>query len=213
MYTHRGDRAPEYAGLHPAPMFRPAYRGPQVRCITPSELTFRNHMRLLWEQHVTWTRLFINSLAFTLPDTDVVTARLLRNPADMGAALQPFYGSKIADAYTNLIHEHLVIAADLVKAAKKGDTVAAAEAENKWYANADQIINFLTRINPYLSKPAFKKLFYSHLQMTKAEAVTILNGEYKESVDLFDRIEREALMIADALSEAIIRQFPRMFIR
>ncbi|WP_246187932.1 acetylglutamate kinase [Paenibacillus tengchongensis] len=213
MYTYWGVRAPESAGPHPASMFRSAYPGPQARFITPSELAFRNHMRLLWEQHVYWTRLAINSLAFTLPDIDVVLARLLRNAPDMGAALQPFYGPKIAEAYSKLITEHLTIAADLIKAAKKGDTVAAAEAENKWYANADQIIDFLNRINPYLPKGAFKKLFYSHLEMTKAEALAILNGQYKESVDIFERIEQGALMMADALSEAVVRQFPRMFRR
>ncbi|MNI98258.1 hypothetical protein D3C81_2333940 [compost metagenome] len=53
-------------------------------------------------------------------------------------------------------------------------------------------------------------MFYDHLALTKAEAVTMLNKDYKTSVQLYDRIEREALMMADMISNAILIQFPQM---
>jgi hypothetical protein len=84
----------------------------------------------------------IISLVFGLPITDSVVARLLRNPVDFERALQPFYGDRIAAAFRDLLREHLVLAADLVKAVKAGNNEAAAEAERKWYANADAIAVF-----------------------------------------------------------------------
>lgn len=191
------------------PNYTPVYGGHQVLCLTAAQVDFQNLMRTLWEQHVAWTRMAITSLVFGLPDTDVVLARLLQNPADMGNALKPFYGQSVADAYSALIKEHLVIAADLVKAAKAGDTAAAAAAEKKWYANADQIVEFLAHINPYFPKEEFRKMFYSHLALVKAEAVTMLNQDYKSSVQIYDRIEREALMMADMITKAIFNQFPQ----
>jgi hypothetical protein len=69
---------------------------------------------------------------------------------------------------------HLVIAADLVKAAKAGNQKAVTDAEKKWYSNADEITEFLSRINPHLTKEKFRSMFYKHLALTKSEAVSIL---------------------------------------
>nr|WP_209971667.1 acetylglutamate kinase [Paenibacillus eucommiae] len=168
-------------------------------------------MRLLWEQHVAWTRMTILSIVNNLPDADPVTARLLQNASDMGAILKPFYGEKNAAIYSKLIKDHLVIAADLVKAAKAGDQKAAAAAEKRWYSNADEIVEFLSRINPYIPKEEFRKMFYEHLALTKAEAVAILSKDYKESIKLYDSIEKQALEMSDILAHAIIKQFPQMF--
>jgi hypothetical protein len=43
---------------------------------------------------------------------------------------------------------HLVLAAQLVKDAKAGNSQAGEEAEKKWYANADEIAALLSSINP-----------------------------------------------------------------
>ena len=48
----------------------------------------------------------------------------------------------MAARFDSLLTSHLVIAAELVKAAKAGDSRAAADAERRWYANADEIAAF-----------------------------------------------------------------------
>src|SRR5947199_2346274 len=52
--------------------------------VTARQLAFRNAMRVLWEEHVTWTRLAIVSFAGNLPDLRATEARLLRNQRDIG---------------------------------------------------------------------------------------------------------------------------------
>jgi len=54
-------------------------------------------------------------------------------------------------------------------------------------------------------------MLYAHLAMTKAEAVAFITGNYAESVAVFDRIELEALEIADRMTEGILSQFPNLF--
>jgi hypothetical protein len=39
----------------------------------------RTDMRKLWEDHITWTRLYIVSVAAGLPDKDATAQRLLQN--------------------------------------------------------------------------------------------------------------------------------------
>lgn len=92
-------------------------------------MEFLNLQHKLWEEHVAWTRMTIISMAEDLADVDLVTKRLLRNPADIAASFRPLYGDEIAARFQSLLTDHLVIAAQLVKAAKAGDTAAAADAE------------------------------------------------------------------------------------
>ncbi|MEN6313104.1 MAG: acetylglutamate kinase [Clostridiaceae bacterium] len=190
----------------------PVY-GANTACISNSQFELSNHLRMLWEQHVAWTRMFIISTVFNLPDANPVTKRLLRNPKDFEAALKPLYGEAAASRFAALLTDHLLISADLVKAAKAGDNKAADNAEKRWYANADEIAAFLGSINPYWSQEEWKSLLYDHLSMTKTEAVDMITGKYAESVSIFDDIEKQALQMADVMTRGIVRQFPQNFSR
>lgn len=198
-------------GYPPQSFYAASYASSASSGTSQAEVELRNQLRLLWEQHVVWTRLTILSMVFSLPDVDLVTNRLLRNPKDFEAALKPFYGEKIASQFAALFTTHLVIASQLVKAAKAGDAKAAAEAEKSWYANADQIAAFLGSINPYWSANQWRTMLHEHLALTKAEAVAMLTKNYGESISLFDEIEKQALEMADVMAYGIIRQFPDRF--
>jgi hypothetical protein len=163
--------------------------------------------RLLWEQHIYWTRMVIMGIAFDLPDLPATTNRLLRNPSDYGRIFCRYYGKEIAAEVERLITAHLVIAADLVKAAKAGNIQAATVAEKRWYENADEIVNFLTHINPCWSFDRMKAMWYEHLALTKEEAVAELTKKYTRSIAMFNRVEQEAMMMADDFACGFTGQF------
>lgn len=179
--------------------------------ISKAQVDLSNYIRMLWEQHVTWTRMTIFSLVLGLPDADLVTNRLLRNPKDFEALLKPLYGEMAASRFADLLTSHLLIAAELVKAAKAGDNSTVADAEKKWYANADEIAVFLASINPYWSEESWRTMLYEHLASTKEEAVDFLTGKYAEGITLFDQIENQALEMADMMTNGIVNQFPDLF--
>lgn len=170
-------------------------------------INLRDCFRLLWEQHVYWTRMTIISIASDLPDLEPTTNRLLRNAPDFAKIFCHFYGKKVAFEFEKLLTDHLVIAAELVNAAKAGKTKAAANAEKRWYKNADEIVCFLNQINPYWSIEHMRDMWFEHLALTKSEAVARLKGDYAKDIAIFDKIEKEALMMADDFSNGIIRQF------
>lgn len=175
------------------------------------EQTLNNRLRLLWEQHVYWTRVYILSLVFELPDTQAVLNRLLQNPYDFAEIFRAFYGDEVAADFVDLFTEHLTIADELVKAAKAGDSAKAADAEKRWYANADQIAEFFEMINPYWSADEWKKMLYEHLELTKKEAVNLLNKQYIESITNFNNIELQAMQMADVMTQGILKQFSSMY--
>lgn len=180
-------------------------------CFSKEMICLRDYMRLLWSQHVYWTRMTIISIANSLADEEPTTKRLLRNANDFGMLFNHFYGSKAGHEFCCLIRDHLIIAGELVKAAKAGQTKAAADAEKRWYANADDIVSFLAHINCYWPEKCMRKMWYTHLSLTKSEAVAILTKDYVKGIEIFEQIEEEALMMADDFSNGIIRQFPERF--
>lgn len=185
--------------------------GRSTECISPQEAELMGDMRSLWEEHIAWTRMTMISLIFNLPDADEVITRLLQNATDMGDALAAYYGPQIGKAYGDLVREHLTIAADLVNAAIAGDQQATMTAENNWYRNADEIISFWSSINPYLSEEEVRKMFYTHLELTKTEAILMIQKEFEKDIQVYDQIQEQALGMADAFTEAIVKQFPDMF--
>lgn len=176
-----------------------------------SEIDLMNKMRMLWEQHIAWTRAGVMSIIEDLPDVDFAVKRLLRNPQDFEMALKTYYGDAAASKFSDLLKNHLVIAAELVKAAKNGDNKTAEDAEKRWYGNTDEIAEFLAEINPYWSYKLWKTMLNKHLSLTKSEADAILNKNYEQSIALYDEIEKQTLEMADMMTKGIVKQFPHMF--
>lgn len=153
----------------------------------------------------------INSITFNSPDLNANTVRLLRNATDMGNLLEPFYGNRVAKRFSNLIRDHLVIAAELVQALKAGKQRAVADLRRRWFANGEEIVNFLGKINPFISEENFRESFFEHLDLTIQEAEFILQGSSPKSIAVYEKIEAGALEMADTITKAIVRQFPRKF--
>lgn len=170
---------------------------------TNSDTTLRDTLRMLWEAHIFWTRSAILSIVFDLPDADAVTNRLLSNPGDFANLLTPYIGKNNATMFDKLLTSHLVIASQLVKAAKAGDAAAADNYEKQWYANADEIARFLSSVNPKWSESKWKNMLYEHLADTKSEAVNMLQKNYQASINDFASIEPEALEMAEYMYQGL----------
>jgi hypothetical protein len=173
---------------------------------------FHDAMRRLWEDHVTWTRLFIVSFAADLPDLSATTNRLLENQVDIGDAIKQFYGEAAGQRLTTLLSEHITTAADVLAAAKAGGDDAFATAHDDWYRNGRQIARFLSEANPeQWPLNEMRTMMRDHLDLTLAEAAHHLAGDHEQDVDAYDAVHAEILHMADMLSRGIIRQFPGSF--
>jgi hypothetical protein len=179
---------------------------------THSQVVFHDQMRKLWEDHVTWTRLAIVTFADGSAGFDATAARLLQNQVDIGDAIEPFYGPAAGDRLTALLHDHITIAVELLKAAKAGDTAAFTDAKARWYANADQIAEFLSAANPrFWPVDVLRDAMKTHLDQTLVEASAELTGDYAGSVASYEQIHHHILEMADLLSSGIMRQSPDQF--
>jgi hypothetical protein len=172
---------------------------------------FRRDMRVLWEDHVAWTRLFIVSAVAGLGDTDATAARLLQNQTDIANAVAEFYGDDAGAQLEALLRDHILIAGDLVAAAKVGDNAKVEDRRAAWYINGDEIAEFLADANPAWPADTLKEMMRGHLDQTLDEATAQLTGDYEASVATYDHIVTHILQMADTLADGIITQFPDRF--
>ena len=180
--------------------------------LSQDEFVLRTEMRRLWEDHVTWTCMAVVSLVAGSPDTNATVARLLRNQTDIGNAIKPFYGRAAGAALTKELRAHIVIAADLIAAAKAGDQARVAAEQARWRANAGEIATLLSRANPrHWKRGAVAAMLGEHLRLTTLEVVARLQANWNADVAAYDRVHRHALHMADTLSTGLVRQFPGRF--
>jgi hypothetical protein len=179
---------------------------------SPRQAAFQDAMRKLWEDHITWTRVFIISAAADLPDKAAATERLLQNQTDIGNAIKPYYGDAAGNKLTTLLKEHITIAAEVVAAAKANDKPKLDDANKRWFANADQIADFLSGANPKNWPAAeMRSMMREHLNLTTAEAVARLKGDWAADIAAYDKVHEQILHMADMLSAGILKQHPAKF--
>jgi hypothetical protein len=178
---------------------------------SPAADSLRRAMRKLWSDHVLWTRQYIVSAAMDDPSAQAASARLLRNQEDIGNAIAPYYGAAAGARLTDLLKQHILIAVDLVSAAKAGDTAKQTDADRRWHQNAAEIATFLSGANPNWPRQTVLDMLNQHLALTTQEAVARLQHNWDADIAAFDQIFPQALSMADALSEGIIRQHAERF--
>ena len=165
--------------------------------LTKSAVDLKMEMRKLWEDHITYTRNYIISSLAGLEDTGKVAERLLKNQDDIGDAIKPIYGPDAGKKLAALLRDHILVATEVVTAAKMGKGEELTIANKKWYANADDIATFLSGANPNWQKKDMQEMLYKHLEYTTQEVVSRLKKDWAADIEAYDKGHVHMLMFAD----------------
>ncbi len=173
---------------------------------------FNKAMRELWSAHMYWTLLTVDAFFNDPKGLDAKLQRLLQNQKDIGAAIIPFYGQAAGDKLADLLTEHIMGAVPVLTAAKASDNAALESAVKDWYANAKEIGDFLATANPenWTAEETGSAL-EMHITHTIAYSVSILKGDYTQSFGGFEEALHHMLVLADILTDGIVKQFPHQF--
>jgi hypothetical protein len=182
-----------------------------ARSMDNSRTALSKAMRDLWADHVVWTRNYIIAATSDDPGAQAAAGRLLANQEHIGQAIVPYYGQAAGTQLTALLKDHILIAVDLVAAAKANDQAKLKDADRRWHANAADIANFLSGANPNWPREAVLSMMNEHLALTTQEAVARLEKNWANDVATFDKIFDQAMMMADTLTDGIVKQFPDRF--
>lgn len=177
-----------------------------------AEIGLYSTMRTLWAEHMQWTYDTVVAFAADSDSLGVTMDRLLANQTHIGDAIKPIYGDEAGDALTALLEEHITDAVPVLTAARDGDTEALAAAIDEWNRNAREIGDFLADANPEnWERVSMEQMMEGHISQTVAYAAAQLQGDYAESIRLYDEAADHMADMADMLSAGIIAQFPDKF--
>lgn len=168
-------------------------------------------MRTLWAQHMEWTYATVVAFADGSPALDPTITRLLRNQPDIGNAFATYYGSAAGDRLTDLLQTHIKDAVPVLAAAKAGDTTAFDTAVAHWFANAQDIADFLAAANPHWKQADMRSMMHTHISQTIRYAADVLAGNFATAIKDYGAAEAHMAEMADMLSAGIIQQFPQRF--
>lgn len=173
--------------------------------------TLRMAMHNLWAEHVIWTKAYTTGALADLGDAAETSKRLLKNQDDIGNAIKPYYGEDAGNKLAALLRSHIMIATEVVKAAKANDQAALKTAQAKWVSNADDIAAFLSGANPNWNKKELTDMMHTHLDYITGEVTSRLKKDWAADVSYSDKNFSHMMTFADTLTNGIIKQFPDKF--
>jgi hypothetical protein len=192
--------APRETGMHAQPV-----------AVSSAATELRQGMRELWADHVVWTRAYIVAAVANDPSASVALDRLMKNQEALGSAIAPYYGASAGARLTELLKDHIRIAGEVVAAAKVNDAVKLKASDTRWRRNAEDIATFLSGANPNWQRATVLHMLNEHLDLTTREATARIQQQWSTDASTFDQIFDQAMMMADALSDGVIRQFASRF--
>ncbi len=184
---------------------------PNTKVNSPDATELRLEMRKLWEDHIVYTRNYIISALGDLEDVEKVSERLLSNQGDIGNAIKPYYGDAAGDQLTTLLRDHIVVATEVVKAAKAGNAEELGIVSKKWTANGNEIAVLLSGANPNWPIEELSGMLNKHLELTTGEVMSRLKKDWASDIANYDKGHVHMLMFADMLTDGIVKQFPDRF--
>lgn len=183
----------------------------RIEGISTAAVKLREEMRKLWTDQILWTRSYVVSATAGLEDQTQVMAKLLKNQEDIGNVFKPYYGDTVGNQLTQMLMQHIFITEKIVAAAKNQQQVELKRLYTDWYQNADDIANLLSSINMNWTLNELRDLLHTQLKQMTDVVEARLNKNGNADIVAFDQGEDNGLIIADTLSEGIIKQFPDQF--
>ncbi|HYC27794.1 MAG TPA: hypothetical protein VEB42_03245 [Chitinophagaceae bacterium] len=174
--------------------------------------TLNTAMRKAWGEHMQWTYANVDAFFNNPAAVQAHLDRLLKNQKDIGAAIVPYYGQAAGDTLAALLTTHISQAPPVLQAAKDNNQAALDAALAAWYANAEDIADFLSAANPQQWPQAhLRDEMKGHIDQTTTYAVHLLQQDYTKAVTDYETAFNHMMHLADELSEGIAKQFPEKF--
>lgn len=171
-------------------------------------------LRDLWVEHVFWIRSYVLAdKAGDRAQRAVAETEVVNNAKALAGTIAPYYGQPAADALLELLAGHWAAVREFndatVARSRSGQDKAVAQLTD----NARQIARFLGGANPFLPEDAVFGLLAAHGAHHVAQSKQISSGAYAQEAATWEAMRRHMLVIADAIADAVAKQFPDKFQR
>jgi hypothetical protein len=169
-------------------------------------------LRDLWVGHVFWVRsVAVASFGGNTEAAKAAEQQVVANANAIAAAIEPFYGAPAEEALFKLLADHYGGVKAYLVATAAGRISGQDSATEALTSNADEIAAFLSKANPHLKKDAVAGLLLAHATHHIRQIQELKDGKYEAEAETWEEMKNHMYQIADALTDALVRQFPAKF--
>ena len=180
--------------------------------INAKQAATRAVLRDLWVEHVFWIRNYVNASATRNSKQKQVAAdQVVANATAISGAIASFYGKPAGDRMLTLLAGHWGAVKAYSDASFAKNAAGQQEATKNLIANAKEIAAFLAKANPNLPEATLVSLLSAHGAHHIAQIQQTLQGDYVAEAKTWEAMRAHMFTIADALADALAKQFPEKF--
>lgn len=169
-------------------------------------------LRDLWSEHIFWVRSYVVAIHYDdASGAEAADDEVVENARAIADAIAPLYGDAAADQLFDLLAGHYGAIADYMKAHNADDTAGKSAATTALTTNAEAIATFLSGANPHLPKDAVFSLLAAHGGHHVQQIGLIYARDFAGEANIWEAMRAHMNTIADAMADAIVKQFPDKF--
>lgn len=199
------------AALCALPVLSPAAQ-PATPAAESAALTTRLALRDLWVEHIFWIRTYaIANQAGNRQQADVASQEVVSNATAIANSIAPLYGQPAADQLLKLLAGHWGAVKQYSDASVGNSAKDKQTAVADLTSNAKALAKFLATANPYLPEATLNTLLAAHGGHHIAQIDELGKKDYKAEATTWKHMREHILALADALTAALVKQFPDKF--
>lgn len=165
-------------------------------------ISIKETLRKLFTDHAVYTKFYISSYINNNKDSSNILDRLRDNQKEIGDYLVDFIDEENGAKMTELLLEHIKMAANGVKALKTNINIQIAV--ELIFSNSKLVSEFISSFNPEkLPYETVKIHFDRHNQYVIDIAKFTLENKYDDEIKTYDEYYNHILMFSDLLSSAL----------
>jgi len=169
----------------------------------------KTEMQKLWGNYAWWTRSYVIAALNDAPDLEALLQRLLKNQAAIADAFTPYYGTQVSEKLAELLKAHILIATELLAAAKARNRKQYTTLNKEWKNNTHAIATLLNDINPLpWTVKKITYLFDEIAEFTVKEVASRISKKWDADITAFDEIFNKAILMANLITQGITQQYP-----
>ncbi len=168
----------------------------------------RSDQRKLWMDHFMWHHFFNLSTVNVLPDLQATRQRMLLNSTNLGNSFKPYYGALEGERFAAMLRDHVLNSEQVVHYIQVDDQTSVLTTKAIGLANADQIAQFLSNVNPNLPLEVTRPNMLHHLQLVYDDIDAQFAADFARELGTLEEFEAHLLETADAISSATQTMFP-----
>lgn len=172
-----------------------------------SERELWEDMRRAFMGQGNWTKMFMDSVVFENPNSEAVKDRMMQSPEEMAAVFGMYLPGEVTERLLELMNEHTTLTAGMFEEEKSGNAEGAERNAERLYDNATETAQLLSGENPEFQLQMLEKMMFKNLDSLKEQMQLMSDSKFAEAGMVFDDMSDSNMMMADYMSDGLIRQF------